>query len=323
VIPFDLATLLRDYLTEPPRNNKELYASIHLNGSLRHAMLDVANAPRKPPKLSDYITLKTGDLWHDWIAEKIRSSGLPFMNEVRLNDYLPEGWRGRADWVIWNPEIRGFVLGDLKTITGEGLTWVNRAGAKDDHIWQVSAYWHALYDMGLPMLEGFFVFYWPKNAVKGVDLEPSMQECNIIDRALIHARMGQRWDACKEYLDKLDYMAEPRLLGEPEWYLTDQLAPPIERLEKVAWNAKQKVFDLKLVPHWTTAYCPFEDQLCDCSTQGTTKVGHYDLDGNFVPRKGYEDVRATAVPTDREIARRRREVDRADSGVREQALERS
>jgi hypothetical protein len=280
-------------------------------------MLDVVNAPRKEKTLSDEITLATGDFWHDWAAKRIQKLGWPFMNEVRLNDFLPEGWRGRADWVIWNPEIRGFVLGDLKTISGEGLTWVNRAGVKDDHLWQVSAYWHALYDMGLPMLEGFFVFYWPKNAVKGVELEPSVQECNIIERELVHARMEQRWAAVQEYVNSLPFMTEAHVAqARPEDWITDRLAPPTERLEKLVWNAQQKAFDAKLVPHWTTAYCPYDDSLCDCSTQGTTKVGSFALDGEYSPRKGYESVVFNNRPSERDLAAKRRLVERESGDSR-------
>jgi hypothetical protein len=273
-------------------------------------MLDVVNAPRRPNTLVDEITMKTGDFWHEWATKQIQGIGWPFMAEVRLTDFLPEGWAGRADWVIYDPEAGGFVLGDLKTIKGEGLTWINRAGAKEDHLWQVSAYWHALYDMGLPMVKGFFVLYWPKNAVAGIEVAPSIQDCAIIERELIHARMQQRWEAVAAYKESLWPMAE----DDPRWkadgiatasvgddltkhagfYVTDKLAPPIERLQKVMWNAKQKAFDVKLVPHWSTAYCPFEDALCDCSTQGTTKIGSFGLDGGYGYKARNLDIATTS-----------------------------
>ena len=72
---------------------------------------------------------------------------------------------GTADWIFWNPDLGGFVLGDLKTIKGDGITWIEKDGAKPEHLWQFSAYWWALYDAGLPMVKAFAILYWPRTAV--------------------------------------------------------------------------------------------------------------------------------------------------------------
>src|SRR3954447_13428749 len=48
--------------------------------------------------------------------------------------YMPEGWTGTADWVFWNRELGGFVLGDMKTIKGDGIAWVERDGVKREHL---------------------------------------------------------------------------------------------------------------------------------------------------------------------------------------------
>jgi hypothetical protein len=65
--------------------------------------------------------------------------------------------------VFWNADLRGFVLGDMKTIKGDGVAWIEKDGAKKEHIAQLSRYWHALVAMGLPMVKGFGVLYWPKD----------------------------------------------------------------------------------------------------------------------------------------------------------------
>jgi hypothetical protein len=66
------------------------------------------------------------------------------MQEVKLDRrWLPDGWSGTADWIFWNADLGGFVLGDLKTIKGDGITWIEKDGAKREHLWQLSAYWHA------------------------------------------------------------------------------------------------------------------------------------------------------------------------------------
>ena len=66
------------------------------------------------------------------------------MAEVNLTPWMPTGWSGTADWLFWHPEYEGFVLGDLKTSKGEAIKWKERDGMSEEHLWQLSAYWHAL-----------------------------------------------------------------------------------------------------------------------------------------------------------------------------------
>ena len=271
-------------------------------------MLDAANAPRKPRAIAEDITLKTGDMWHEWLTSQLTSTGHPFMAEVRLSDFLPEGWGGRADWIIFDPERKAWVLGDIKTVTGDGMLWVNKDGAKESHMWQLSAYWWACVKMGLPMLNGFFVLYWPKGPAtsKTAVVEASIQECDPYPLEKLLPRMTERWEATKAYLDSLP---EVDILGMgTEFYLTDALASPIEREQKLVWDSVAKNFAVKLVPHWSTKFCPFEDELCDCSTQGTTKIGHYALSGEYTSRNGYEGEVPSVKPSEGQLQRRRREV---------------
>lgn len=269
--------------------------SRHLVGSLRHAMLDVAGAPKLERPLTDNIVLNTGDLWHDWMYATIDRTGWPYMREVKLNPWLPNGWRGRADLVVWHPEHQAFVLGDIKTKKGDGMFWVNRSGPAETHIWQVSAYWHALVKMGLPMLEGAFVYYWPKDGSSRGDIViPSVQEVELVPVRDMKEEMVYRWDRTREYLDTL-WAAHEHFPELPVNYLQDELEPVQERVQKLVRNAKQGVIDLKLVPAWDAQFCDFPDELCDCNTQTTTKIGHF-KDGQYVPRKGYEDVEPVIHP---------------------------
>jgi hypothetical protein len=42
---------------------------------------------------------------------------------------LPDGWAGTADWLFWDESPpRAFVLGDMKTITGDGIPGSRRTG---------------------------------------------------------------------------------------------------------------------------------------------------------------------------------------------------
>lgn len=82
-------------------------------------MLTAAGAPRKPERLADQIVLMTGTLWHSWAHDALVSTGLPFMQEVKLDRWLPEGWSGTADWIFWHPEHEAFVLGNVPFSTKE------------------------------------------------------------------------------------------------------------------------------------------------------------------------------------------------------------
>lgn len=237
-----------------------------------------------------------GTLWHEWWHKTLIERGVPFFHELKLTSFMPEGWSGTADWVFWHPEYQAFVLGDLKTAKGEAIYWINRNGAKTEHIWQLSAYYYALLAMGLPMVKGFGVMYWPMNDTSDGDLVlPTLQECDPLPEDVVLGRMVERFQACDKF-------------WHGPWEL-DDLAPEIDREQKLLWNKTQGVFDVKLVPHWSTRFCDWEAPYCNCRNQGTTKVGHYKLDEEYVPRKGYEDILPTVVPTKWDYNKRRKEAD--------------
>jgi hypothetical protein len=267
--------------------------------------------------------MKTGTLWHSYFNELMQGRGLTVTHEVKLDDWLPTGWSGTADWLIWNDKKRAFVLGDLKTTKGEGMKFLD-LGVKEEHLWQLSAYWHALRAGNFPMLKTFFVMYLPMNAVAGENVEPEVIEAQPLPYEQVWAQMETRWSLVSDYLLKLeetrwamasDYVLGREDLDDEQWnsldpavppqqqsrfYLVDELAPPIARVQKL-WKNKER-YDLKLVPHWSTQFCPFEDSLCDCDKQGTTKIGHYEYTEEgwvYIPRDGYDDIEPEYRPMGR------------------------
>lgn len=324
LIPVDLVGILQKHLRQNKREpDGLLHCSGDLVGSLRHSMLRAAGAPTIDSDLVEDIVLQTGTFWHTYFGEILVAEGIPFMQEVQLAKYLPTGWSGRADWLFWSDEYKAFVLGDLKTTKGESLRFIRSEGAKTEHIWQLSAYFHALVEMGLPIVEAFAVLYIPKNRTsdKSERIEPILQECEILKREVVWEEMERRWALTSEYLRSLQFTTHRTLNFstrelEPwfESYVTDQLAPVQEREQKMWWDAKAGIWNVKLVPHWSAAYCPYPTQLCDCSEQGTTKIGHYELlydedDGNFyaseyIPRRGYNEIESTVRPSDKEVQKR-------------------
>lgn len=243
----------------------------------------------------------TGTLWHSYFEQVFRDARLPVITELKLDRWLPEGWSGTADWIIW--DRNAFVLGDLKTIKGEGLPFVVKEGIKEEHLWQLSSYWYALRNMGLPLVKGFAVFYLPMNGVVGKDIEPVQAWGQPIPEDVILPVMEERWKATSLYYNSV---WEGNLYGpnKPTHEFNNQyLAPVQERIQKITWNAKTEVFDVKLVPHWSAQFCPYPDELCDCRNQGVTKIGHYTLDSGYVPYKGHQ---AQPIPLDGKMLAQRR-----------------
>lgn len=286
-----------------------------LVGSLRHTQLRAAGAPTLESELTSDVRLKTGTMWHNLIGYYLVRAGVPVMREVDVTPWLPEGWGGTADWLFWSPDYQAFVLGDLKTIKGEGIKWIMSEGAKEEHLWQLSAYFYALVKMGLPIVKGFAVLYLPLNIVMRETVEPQVMECDVLPEDVVMARMAERWELTKRYLDYVQDGINPAMTsyGEHNTYLNERLAPPQERVQKVFWASKTRTFDVKLVPHWSTDFCPFPPELCDCSEQGTTKIGHYTFDNEgderneglrYHPRKGYEEIEPTVHPNKVQIRKR-------------------
>lgn len=309
MLPLDLVGVLKEELQRDQRQpDGLLHASSDLVGSLRHSQLKLAGAPMKPTPIAQQLRLATGTMWHNRMHSAIERTGIPFMQEVKLDRWLPEGWSGTADWLFYDDQAGGWVLGDMKTAKGEGMKWVEKDGAKTEHLWQLSAYWHALVEAGLPMVRGFAILYVPMNDTFDEEvIEPIVADCSPLSKDAVEGEMARRWHMCEVYLDSVEehreYPMAPVLQRGD--FLTDKLAAPMAREQKVVWNGKQGVFDVKLVPHWSTDFCPFETDLCDCSEQGVTKFGHYTLEGDYVPRKDYESIEPLVAPSASDYRKKR------------------
>ena len=325
MFPIDLNEIVREEVRawhRPP--DGLLHCSSDIVGSLRHAMLTAAGAPRKEQTFVRQVATIIGDSLHKSFEKWLTQRHIPFMHEVSVTPWLPEGWSGTADWVIWSPKAQAFVLGDLKTAKGEAFRWLQSDGAKIEHIYQLSAYWYALEKMGLPLVSGIWIYYLPKNEVMGEATEPILFETDVLPRKEVYSIMESRWELTKAYLESVKENAlefnrnwsawGPMDMGH-DGYLTDELAPVQDRVQKMWWSKKTETWDVKLVPHWSAAYCPFTPELCDCSVQGTTKVGAWvwirDGDGigdepylEYIPRRGYENIEPLVKPTQKEVARR-------------------
>ena len=251
----------------------------------------MAGAPKIEESFTRGMPLWIGSLVHEDMHRILRKAGVPYMAEVNMTPWLPRGWGGTADAFVWNPDLKAFVLTDFKTTRGAAVKWLERDGAKIEHVKQTSAYWHAARKMGLPLAKKIGVYYLPKDG----DAEPLLIDFDPLPVRELGKDMKYRHGAVSEYVASLP-KPNPRPLYTEE-YVTDALAPVQERLQKVVYDKDTGMYDVKLVPHWSTGYCPFPIELCDCSTQGTTKIGTYDIDGTYYPRKGYEKIEPIAMPS--------------------------
>lgn len=207
------------------------------------------------------------------------------MCEVRITDYLPEGWGGRVDFLCWDKEKRAFCLVDLKTTKGEGIKWI-RNRPKQEHVWQLSAYYHALREARFPLLSTFTLFYLPMNNVMGENPEPLLIDCKPVPKETVWTVMEERWHRVLGYLDSIP----AKSIDNHSSFVASTLADPIPRIQKIFRNKDKQ--EVRLVPHWSTMFCPYENDLCDCNTQGQTKIGEF-VDGEYIPRKGFEQVLPT------------------------------
>lgn len=293
---YDITTLLAQNLEKERRPpDGLLHPSGDLIGPLRHTMLRAAGAPTIENHLISEVRLATGTAWHHRFENVLR--GLPGMFEVNLTKWLPEGWSGTADWLLWDDAYKAFVLHDLKTIKGDGLKYILYEGPKEEHRWQLSAYWHALVKMGLPLLDIFKIYYLPMDVPSDKpDIEPMLCEVEPIEHGVINDVMEFRWEATQTYLDSLPFKTVAQVnMAQLEDWVTDKLADEPERVQGVRYNKLANQYDVKLLPHWTTRYCPFPDELCSCRHQKTEKIGHYLYDWAkesfyYVPRKGYQAI---------------------------------
>lgn len=254
--------------------------------------------------------LRIGTLVHSDFERIFR--GRPVMLEVKLDPWLPEGWSGTADWITWNAEKKAFVLGDLKTTKAEGIPWIIRDGVKDAHQHQLSAYWYALRDMGVPLVYGYGVMYLPITQDVREPVAPTWQEATPLEEGYLRDLMATRWAQTAAYLAEVDTDKD---LAQA--YVTPSLAPVQERELRTYWNkavSKAKGVEtpgveVKLVPNWSTTYCDYPDELCDCRHQRPEKIGTWKAGPEGVTfsfsrgKEGMCDPADPAVhPTPRQVA---------------------
>ncbi|MEM2991057.1 MAG: hypothetical protein QXQ02_07735, partial [Halobacteria archaeon] len=197
---------------------------------------------------------------------------------------LPAGWTRTRRWVLCNPAHYSWLLVDFKTVRGEAISWLPKKGVKEEHRWQLSAYWHALKRKRLPLISTFLVLYWPMNEVFKDPVAPVLLEDKPLPEDQVFGYMQEVHEAVEEYKRELERTGN---------YLNSKLAPPPPREQKIFFNKRLGIYDVKLVPSWHERFCEFSPALCPRSK--VEKIGHFTPDGKYVPRPGFEHIKPTIM----------------------------
>lgn len=288
------AVMATEFARTQRADDGKLHAS-SASSPLRHAQLEAAGAPKKPRSFGDEITLGIGTMIHEWLHDALRRQGVPYMAEVDLTPWMPPGWGGTADAVIWSPEYQAFVLVDFKSAKPESLRYRIQSGASEEHIRQTSIYFYSLRKMGLPIVKKIAVLYIPKGSTRNKDdvIEPLLVDFDPIPQRALGTMMKDRKAKVDEYIESIGYPEDPRQNSD---YLTDKLADSQPMEQRIYRDSASGANVLKLVPPWTAAYCPFEPPLCTCSEQKSFTIGRFDGLGRYKARKGYEEYEPAIRP---------------------------
>lgn len=259
-----------------------MHVSSHLVGPLRHVELSLTQ--EQPERdLIETVRLTTGTIWHQILADELGQSRVIVVNETTLDDGLPQGWTGRADFNVYIPSLlklydedaRWRVI-DFKTCRPEKIPYLIKEGIQEEHFWQASSYHMAFSNLGFDVDDEVSVYYLPLfKSGNPICNQSLLLSANAIDPSTLWATMCERRDSVEEFL-----------VGKRE------LSPIPERQQKL-FKVGDDAFDLKLVPHWSAKYCRYEG--CGCNTVGTTKIGSF-RNGVYRARDGYQTVSPEVFP---------------------------
>jgi hypothetical protein len=306
-LPIDVVGIISRGLARSRREpDGLLHSSSDIMGPLRHTQLALAGAPVLPRSLTSDVRMLVGTELHEWLAVAFRYEEVPFMSEINLTPWMPPGWGGTCDMLIFNPESKRFRLLDIKTTRGDAIKWL-KGEAKPEHVHQVSSYYHAVDQSGIAKLDPVAtVLYWPITDTEAKPL-PQAIDFKPLPKKELGTLMKSRRDAAVAYVASLPKEAldmAGTVVGENDWtpeaevtdysiFHTPKLAPIHPREQVLHRNNAAGTYDLKTKPHWSAGFCDYPGILCGCRNQaGVTKIGHYLPEGQgwkYVPRKGFED----------------------------------
>lgn len=259
--------------------------------------------------IGSLITMGIGTLTHEWLANYMEKNPAVLgedwelcATEWDLTPHLPDGWTGTADYVFVHRPTDMVVVSDLKTSKPEALAYLN-GQPKDSHWIQVSCYHAAISRFyaaeGVSVHPDISICYMPK----GKDSRQNTIQPVVVSKAAIPA--AQVWANLTDIKTAVDrYVIEYNKTGELD---NKCLAPmPLQSL-KIGWNKTTANWDVVSRDGWEVEFigAQFGEQLCPRGK--ALKVGHWNLNGSWVPRKGVfqPDYDSIPRPSQLEVEKRR------------------
>jgi hypothetical protein len=251
----DFTALIRGGLAANRRDpDLKLHPSTHLDGNLRHAWLDVHGFKRQVNEFANDARLQSGTWWHEYIQGLLY--GQPAMHEVDLTPWLPRGWSGRADTLLYDPFTLSWHLFDYKTT--DNVAKVADWGIKGTHAVQTASYAYGFTNMGLNVHHEAQVVYIP---ISGVG-EPLVCTVDVSQESMRQAAitMNEVRDAVAQHT------------SQPDW--PEDLLHYRRTLGGVTLHWQH---------HMSRGFCPFPLDVCGCKVDDLKwhKMGTFKWHNNW------------------------------------------
>jgi hypothetical protein len=263
-----LVNNLKDALSEP-RNDGILHFSQHLQHD-RHTVLYMEYGyPKVVQAWGRVFPLVQGTGVHETVHTIMSGLYPKYVPEfeIRADDSFQFSWGGTADAYVEDHDGSVWLI-DYKTISGPGVEFLEDE-PKEDHIWQVSAYYH----FGPTQACKTGVLYLPSSAGYKRDwAEPRFLPFEPLERDTLINRMLSIEEAIS-------------------LYRTDNILPEYPE-GSYSWKKKGKKYELLYRPHYTSMFCPWaslDDDPCKCSNQ-TQKIVAKWSDDTLDIEAGYDII---------------------------------
>lgn len=253
-----------------PRNDAALHFSQHLQHDRHTVLYHSYGYPKVMQPWGRVFPLVQGTGVHETMHSLMSGLYPKYVPEHEIfadTDWFDCTWTGTADAYVEDNDGQVWLL-DYKTISGPGMEFLGDE-PKEDHIWQVSAYYH----FGPTQNCRTGVLYLPSSAGYKRDWsEPRFIEFEPLSYETLSVRMMEVETAIEAY------KASGAL---PDW-------PD----GSYSWKKKGKNYELLYRPHYTSMFCPWAslaDDPCGCSNQ-TQKVVAKWTNGTLNVEDGYDKI---------------------------------
>ena len=257
----DLVNIIKENVLTP-RDDGALHFSSHLQNDRHTVLYHHHGYPEyfKGATWGGTLPLMQGTAVHEEIHKiMVGAFGWEYTPEIEVNypldtEDIIHDWRGTADAVVIIDDERWLI--DYKTISGASFSFLHNK-VKPEHLMQVSAYYNFI-DMHIDRVG---VLYLPTSQdYKRQWHEPVFIEVTPFTRLHVVSRMQDVERMINEYGGTRDTLPLPNAGG-------------------FSWknNKREKKWELRYFPHYTSMFCPWKnlgkDDPCGCSDNQPEYIG--------------------------------------------------